>query len=133
MRVELTSPANSVRSLDDLVLTATITNDTGAPVRLDTRYLEIPTLVFDVRDAAGNPVPRMPPPVPWEDDGTGRTELKPADSVTFTYRGSSIIAVAIDPGDYRFTFQFEAANIPPAQDWEGTLRSGELVVSVSGG
>src|SRR2546423_8080520 len=131
MRVELASPRTSVRSLEEIELTATITNDADQPATLDTRYLGIAALVFEVRDPRGENVPMMPPPVPYEDDGvTGREELGAGESTRFSFQGTSFFGFPLDPGDYTFRYRFDAVNVPPAQDWEGALRSGELVLTV---
>ena len=123
MRVELVLEPTTVHDpSNDLILKVRIINEGPAPVRLNTLYLPFPSIVFETRDARGQPIFSGPPPVPPKDDGKkGRIVLDPGESWSNSYPAPFVID--LDPGLYELRFRATMVNGPHADDWEGLLES----------
>jgi len=122
MKVELSVSPGRVADVQELAITAHVHNAGTAPVRLNTLLLPYPSLMLQVRDAAGKRVPLGPPPVPPIDDGSlGRQDLAPGKELTFEY--GNPFGASPDPGRYEIRFFHEARSTHPGKDWQGTLES----------
>ena len=95
-------------------LEATLRNDGDEPVRFSTAFL-LPSIAFEVVDAAGARVPAGPPPVPPEDPGATMAELAPGHSLSIFYARSEL------PAGARVRFVGVAPEVPGA--WSGTITS----------
>jgi hypothetical protein len=85
LRVELrVSPARVVE-IDDLSIIAHVHNAGASTQEVDTLTLRSPSLVLQVRNAAGVRVPLAPPPVPTSERDSMRRELEPGQELTFEY------------------------------------------------
>ena len=85
LRVELqVSPARVVE-VEDLSIVARVHNAGPNAREVDTLTLPYPSLVLQVRNAAGARVALGPPPVPPSDDRATRRELGPGQELTFEY------------------------------------------------
>jgi hypothetical protein len=111
-----------VKKTEDLRVTVTLTNESSAPMRLDLRYFTAPSLVLRF-ERDGAPVPTGPPPVPEDDDGSGRVNLAPGGSVSHTYEGEHIFGITLTPGTY--TVRFLYSNDPGRPgEWTGSIECG---------
>lgn len=85
LRVELrVSPARVVE-IDDLSIIAHVHNAGASAREVDMLTLRSPSLVLQVRNAAGVRVPLGPPPVPTSERDSMRRELEPGQELTFEY------------------------------------------------
>lgn len=85
LKVELrVSPARVVE-VEDLSIVARVHNAGPNARGLDTLTLPYPSLVLQVRNAAGARVALGPPPVPPSGDRAMRRELGPGQELTFEY------------------------------------------------
>lgn len=82
-----------------------ITNAGPAEVVLDTLLFPYPSLLLELTDAAGKPVPKLPPPVPPEDPTAGRRPFAAGESVRLEYAGSEWLGLPLAPGGYRIRFR----------------------------
>jgi hypothetical protein len=122
MKVELRVSPARVADVQELTITAHVRNTGTTPVRLNTLVLPFPSLMLQVRDAAGNRVPLGPPPVPTTDDGSaGRQDLAPGKELAFDY--GNPFGMSPDPGRYEIRFFHEARGAGPGGDWHGVLES----------
>jgi len=122
MKVELSVSPERIADVQELTITAHVHNAGTAPVQLNTLLLPYPSLMLQVRDAAGKRVPLGPPPVPPIDDGNlGRQDLAPGKELTFEY--GNPFGASPDPGRYEIRFFHEARSTHPGKDWQGTLES----------
>lgn len=122
MKVELRVSPGRVADVHELTTTVHVRNTGTAPVRLNTLLLPFPSLMLQVRDAAGKRVPLGPPPVPPIDDGSvGRQDLAPGKEIAFDY--GNPFGTSPDPGRYEIRFFHEARSARPGSDWQGTLES----------
>jgi len=122
MKVELSVSPGRVADVQELTITAHVRNTGTAPVRLNTLLLPFPSLMLQVRDAAGKRVPLGPPPVPPIDDGSvGRQDLAPGKEIAFDY--GNPFGASPDPGRYEIRFFHEARSARPGSDWQGTIES----------
>jgi hypothetical protein len=122
MKVELTVSPRRLADVQELTVTAHVRNTGTAPVRVNTLLLPYPSLMLQVRDAAGTRVPLGPPPVPPIDDGSvGRQDLAPGKELAFEY--GNPFGAAPDPGRYEIRLFHEARSPRPGTDWQGTLES----------
>lgn len=133
MQVKLTLADSIIQASEKLDITVDIANQGNQPVRLNTLFLDFPSVVLQVRDQSGRRVPLSPPPIPPEDDGlAGREELAPATSISRRYSGRGLLGVPLAPGVYSVRFFFEAVNAGAAHDWEGTLQSDWMPFTILG-
>jgi len=115
VKVELTVPSR-VASLDDLEIVATLHNPGPADARIRAVLLDLPSVVLEVRDAAMQPVPTGPPPVPPSLDGDDGQVLPAGGTWTRRYLGASLFGVMPEPGRYAIRFAFE-------DEWQGDMAS----------
>ncbi|HEY9596297.1 MAG TPA: hypothetical protein V6D33_01335 [Cyanophyceae cyanobacterium] len=124
MQVELILPETELQNARELLVTAKLTNKSTQPIQLNTLFLPIAPVVFQVYDSVGNAISLAPPPVPPLDDGvSARQELAPGESLSFRYSGNSLFGTTLPPGVYSIQFHFNAINNGSSQDWEGLLQS----------
>lgn len=135
MHVQLTVTPASAAVVGDLAFVATITNPGPHDAVLSTQFLATPSVVLQVKDAADQPVPLGPPPVPPEDDGTtGRRKLAPGDSLTLAFRGGQLFGRPLVPGRYQVRVHVEiAASARAPKDWAGRLESEWISFVIGGG
>lgn len=122
MKAELSVLTPKVATAADLRLQVTLTNPTAAPLRVDTWDIAVPALSLQVRNAAGESVPRMPPPVPAPSTGKARRVIEPGATHTFEFKGSSLFGTTLPKGSYEVRYHAVAAAFD-AGDFAGTLDS----------
>lgn len=85
LRVELrVSPARVVE-IDDLSIVARVYNGGASALEIDTLALSYPSIVLQIRNAAGVRVALGPPPVPSSQHASTRRVLEPGQELTFEY------------------------------------------------
>ena len=130
--VHLRLGRSRIRTAADLRATVILTNTGPETVRLNTLFLEFPSIVLQVRDHANRRVPTGPPPVPPLDDGSsGREELPPGGQVSFDYRGGGLFGTQVSPGSYSIRFYFESVPGDPQREWAGVLQSEWIPFSIT--
>jgi hypothetical protein len=119
-----------VHTNEELRIEVVLTNESSAPMRVNTLYLNIGQVILKFRDAKGAPVPTGPPPMPPLDDGrAGRISVAPGKSLTFVYQGSQVLGSDLKPGSYEVLFRYANENATPGE-WAGVLEAGPLSFTV---
>lgn len=101
----LTVPA-TVASSAALTAHLRIDNRGAAPLRLTRGPLELAVLAVEVRDAAGQRVPSIPPPVPQPEDAE-ELELAPGQHLDRDY-ALDVFSPPLPPGRYQLVCQVVA-------------------------
>lgn len=104
-----------------LRVVVTVTNRGAEPIPVNLLLTPYPSVVLHVRDAAGKPVPKSPPPVPPTDDGKSMRIVAPGESISFEYAGSALFGMSLAPGAYEIRFRTPTGSAPGS--WSGELAS----------
>ena len=130
LEIELTLESQKIRTANDFLATAKLTNRGAERMRLNTLFLGFAPILLKVQQIDGTPVKPTSPPFPPEDDGhEGRVYLKPNESVTFTYRGVDLFGDDLNDGKYQFRFVHENTDASKG-DWTGSLTTDWLAFEV---
>lgn len=101
--IEVLTPR--IAAARDLRVAVTLRPGGDAPAEVDTLFFTFPSVVLEVRDAAGKPVPKAPPPVPPKNDGQGVRAVTAAEPLRYEYQGSQLFGVSLAPGAYEVRFR----------------------------
>jgi hypothetical protein len=125
MHVKLDLEPKHVREAAEVTAVVTLENRSAHALKLNTLFLDLPSIVFQVRDAGGQRVALGPPPVPPDDDGVaGRKELAPGAHLSLRFKGNELFPNALPPGRYEVRYFFQSQHSAPGvTDWEGELSS----------
>jgi hypothetical protein len=115
MVVLLTVAPTVVHANGELSFAVTLKNQGTTAVVVDATAFPFPSVVLEVRDAKGAPVPRSPPPVPPKQRDV-RT-VAAGDALQFTYNGGSLFGFDLDPGTYTVRFHATNAGVDLASPW----------------
>jgi hypothetical protein len=130
LSVRLVVRAAVIRRGEDLVVEATFTNTTAAPLVVNTWVLNFASLVLDLErvdgpdGASATPVPLGAPPTPpAADDTSGQVSFAPGESVTFVYEGRKFLGGQTLPdAAYRLRLVYDNPESPPGE-WRGSLET----------
>jgi hypothetical protein len=104
-----------------LRVVVTVTNRGSEPIPVNLLLTPYTSVVLEVKEAAGKPVPKSPPPVPPKDDGKSMRTFAPGESATFEYAGSALFGMSLAPGSYQIRFRTPTGPAPGT--WSGELAS----------
>lgn len=114
-RIEVLTP--TVAKVADLRLAVEVTNPAASPVEIDATFFPLTSVVLEVVDAGGKPVPKLPPPVPPADPTAGRRPLDAGESIRLEYRGGELIGLPLAPGAYRVRFRVPQPSGALESEW----------------
>lgn len=107
----------TIANAADLRLRVEVHNAGAAAAWVDTTLFPYPSLVLELTDAAGAPVPKLPPPVPPEDPTSGRRAFAAGESLRLEYAGASWLGLPLAPGGYRVRFRASQPEGELVTDW----------------
>jgi hypothetical protein len=123
LEVEFIVTNRQLKKAEEFQAQAIFTNKSGNDLRLNALFLDFAPILLKTRYQDGTPVFPTSPPFPPEDDGnTGRINLKPGESATFTYRGVDYFGTPLREGKYQLRFRYEN-KVSKYGDWTGLIES----------
>lgn len=117
MMVALVVAPSVVHGIGELSFAVTLKNEGTTPIVVDATAFPFPSVVLEVRDAQGAPVPKAPPPVPPKDRAL-RT-VAAGEALTYTYAGGGLFGFDLDPGTYTVRFHVTTDGRELASPWVG--------------